>query len=243
MFFIPSHLLHLSQNILFSNLSEKLFNTYPSLNARNQFLQLHKTTCKVIVLYVCILVIVILDEGGKDKRPEVNVSQHGKEMHVALSYAGPFCVPHTCQRLAFNEQFTVAIVCFCTKCWVMQRTNETCKQMQNAEIPILFSLFFFFCLVFYRIFWSFFFSFSILMFKTVCIPHISNHISLAKVFKLFRFRAVILHLQTHQVTLIFISFRYYVKNVLFIPQNNTFFLFIYLKNILCLNYCNPTGQI
>ena len=156
MFFIPSHLLHLSQNIIFSNLSEELFNTYPSLNARNQFLQLHKTTCKVIVLYVCILVIVILDKGGKDKRPEVNVSQHGKEMHVAFSYTPAFCVPHTFQRQHLTNSSLLPLFVFVPNAGSCREPTKHVNRCKTLKFPFSFL---FFCLVFYRIFWSFLFQF------------------------------------------------------------------------------------
>ena len=56
--------------------------------------------------------------------------------------------------------------------------------MQNAEIPILLSLFFH--LVLFWIFFScFIFNFSIVMLNTVWISHVSNLISLARVFKFF----------------------------------------------------------
>jgi len=66
-------------------------------------------------------------EALKTKGSKLKASQRGKEMYIALSYSAPFCVSHTFQHLAFDEQFAAAFVCFYTKLGVMQRTNETCK--------------------------------------------------------------------------------------------------------------------
>jgi len=94
---------------------------------KHSYLRVYKTVDKVTGFLICITVLRIKAEALETKESKLKASQHGKDVYIALSYSAPFCVPHAFQHLAFDEQFAAAFVCFYTKLWVMQRTNETCK--------------------------------------------------------------------------------------------------------------------
>ena len=119
-YFQPLFTPSLGHNFL---VSKTVVKVCPSLNMGDNLSCIYKTAS----FYICIMTLRIKTEEAETKESELKASQHGKEMYVALSYCAPFCAPHTFQHLAFDEQFAAAFVCFYTKCWVMQRTSETCK--------------------------------------------------------------------------------------------------------------------